>query len=205
MNKTENYNQFLIDAFTKYYPISENTIALLQSISKVQHLKKNELLLSIGKKAKEVHLLVEGVVVSYFLDKKGNTYYKNIFLEGNLVGSTVSYLKDQPSEFALEVIEDTIIISFEYKSYRKLIEENQDFKNFYIAYLENNWVIDKEKREIEIVMKDAKTRYLSFINQHIDIEKRIPLNYIASHLGITPTQLSRIRKDLKKNTANQHM
>jgi len=32
---------------------------------------------------------------------------------------------------------------------------------------------------------------------HPDIEKYVPLQDIASHLGITPTQLSRIRKKIK--------
>jgi DNA-binding MarR family transcriptional regulator len=56
-----------------------------------------------------------------------------------------------------------------------------------------------------LVMENATTRYLKFLANHPNIDNRIPLQYIASHLGITPTQLSRIRKDLKKNSTTQHM
>ena len=59
-------------------------------------------------------------------------------------------------------------------------------------------MLDKEKRELDIVLKDAEERYLDFIKYKPGIETRIPLHYIASHLGITPTQLSRIRKKIKK-------
>jgi CRP-like cAMP-binding protein len=132
-------------------------------------------------------------------------YHKNIFLEGNIVGSMVSALKNEPSHFALEVVEKAILVSFDYRKYRELIDTQPDLKNFYISYLEKNWVIDKEKREVEIVLKEAKERYLDFITLHPNIEDRIPLQFIASHLGITPTQLSRIRKKIKEKSSNQHM
>ena len=143
--------------------------------------------------------------MSYFINNTGDLYHKNIFLEGDIVGSTVSALKEKPSEFALEVIEDAILISFNHRKYHELIARHSDLKIFYIAYLEKNWVIDKERREIDIVLKDADERYLDIITTHPKIETRIPLHYIASHLGITPTQLSRIRKKFKKNDSNQHM
>ena len=134
--------------------------------------------------------------------KWGNDH---IFLEGDFVASTVSNLKNKPSQFGLEVIESTTVISLNYKKYRELVNSFSDLKNFYIAYLEKNWVIDKEKREINIVMNEASERYTAFLTLHPGIENRVPLNYIASHLGITPTQLSRIRKKIKESLSNQHM
>lgn len=191
----KNITDFISKTFLSYYPVSESSLSLLHSIATIKKLKKNETLLSFGQISKESHILYKGIVVSNFLSDEGNTYHKNIFLEGNFLGSTVSALKNEPSNFSLEIIENATIISFDYLKYRTLIEENEDLKNFYVAYLEKNWIIIKEQREIDIVMKDAKTRYLNFINLHPEIEKRVPLHYIASHLGITPTQLSRIRKN----------
>ncbi|EZH72348.1 cyclic nucleotide-binding protein [Aquimarina atlantica] len=205
MNKIENYCEFIKDVFNRYYPIEENSLSQLYAIAKVRQLQKGELLLNVGQTSKHIYILNQGVIVSFFISNEGNQYHKNIFLEGDFVGSTVSALKHESSHFGLEVIEDTTIISFDYKKYRKLIENHSDLKNFYIAYLEKNWIINKEKREIEIVMKDASERYLDFIRFQPNIEKRVPLHYIASHLGITPTQLSRIRKKIKKKFPNQHM
>lgn len=41
-------------------------------------------------------------------------------------------------------------------------------------------------------------RYLALISQHPQIEQDVPLQEIAQYLQITPTHLSRIRKDLHK-------
>ncbi|MFK8036907.1 MAG: Crp/Fnr family transcriptional regulator, partial [Crocinitomicaceae bacterium] len=95
-------------------------------------------------------------------------------------------------------LEDCILVKMNFKSYKRLIDENEDLKNFYISYIEQSWIIEKELKEISLVLENATERYLKFLNIYPDIEKRVAQHHIASHLGITPTQLSRIRKDLKK-------
>lgn len=192
------YQPLFKEVFTRYSPVSDQSFSSLFEISKLDHYKKNETILPVGETAKNIHVLCKGAVVSYFLDAEGKTYHKNIFLEGDLVGSTVSCLTHQPSQFALQAVEATTFISIPYQGYRQLIRENGDLKDFYIAYLEKNWVIEKEKREVALVMQSAAERYLELLHKHPHIDDRIPLNFIASHLGITPTQLSRIRKSLKK-------
>jgi len=182
-----------------YSPISETSWLLIESIITFQSLKKGDILLRNGQVAKKIHFICEGALVAFFSDKEGNNYNKNIFLETDFAGSTVSYLQNTPSNFTLETIEDSIIISLNYKKYRTFINENLDLKNFYIAYLEKNWVIEKEEKEISLVMENATLRYSKLLLKHPTIDKRIPQLHIASHLGITPTQLSRIRKNLKKS------
>jgi len=197
MEKNEAYLAFIKSVLHRYRPVSEASIASLFALAEIQSIAQGEILLPIGNTAKDIYLLYQGVVVSYYLNTEGRVYHKNIFLEGHFVASTVSALTNQASHFGLKAIEDSILVRFNYQKYRQLIEQHQDLKDFYIAYLEKNWVIDKEKREVEIVLAEAGERYLNFISTHPHIEDRVPLHYIASHLGITPTQLSRIRKKMK--------
>ena len=192
------YKSFFEDLIHSYAPVSNASMELLYGITELEHFSKGTLLLQVGEIAKSLHVICKGAIIAYFIDEKGNTYNKNIFLEKNFAGSKVSCLKGIPSEFALETLEDCTILSLNYKKYRELIEKHTDLKDFYIAYLEKNWVIDKEKREISLVMQTATERYLQLLQLYPTIDKRIPLHHIASHLGITPTQLSRIRKELKE-------
>ena len=198
MNKIEDYRVFVGEVLNRYSPVSDTVLSLFMSICRVEEFKKGARLLDIGMISRRKYILCSGTVVAYFINEEGDLYHKNIFLEGDFVGSTVSALRQKASDFALEAIEDAKLIGFDYEKYRQLIEEQSEMKAFYIAYLEKNWVLDKEQRELDIVLKDAEARYQDFIAAHQGIEQRIPLHYIASHLGITPTQLSRIRKKLKK-------
>ncbi len=194
----EKYISDLKLKFESYAQISVKSWSLIESIIKFQELEKDEILLRNGQIAKNIHFVCKGALRAYVTDYDGNIYNKNIFLETDFAGSTVSYLQSTPSNFTLQALENTILISLNYKKYRQFIDDNIDLKNFYIAYLENNWVIEKEKREVSLVMENATDRYLKLLSKHSNIDQRIQQLHLASHLGITPTQLSRIRKDLKK-------
>ncbi len=195
----EKYISELKLKFESYSSITEDSWSLIESIISFQTLKKDETLLRNGQIAKNLHFICKGALRAYVTDYDGNIYNKNIFLETDFAGSTVSCLLGTPSNFTIEALEDTVIINLDYKKYRQFIDNNIDLKNFYIAYLENNWVIEKEQREVSLVMENATERYLKLLSKHPNIDRRIQQLHLASHLGITPTQLSRIRKDLKKN------
>ncbi|MDO6743230.1 Crp/Fnr family transcriptional regulator [Tenacibaculum soleae] len=193
----EQYIAHLFKKFESYAPISGNSKSLIASIVIFQELKKGEVLLRNGQTASQIHFICKGALRAYVTDYDGNIYNKNIFLENDFAGSTVSYLKNTPSNFTLEALEKTVLISLNYKKYRHFIDTNNDLKEFYIAYLEKNWIVEKEQREVALVMENATDRYLTLLAKHPNIDQRIPQLHIAAHLGITPTQLSRIRKDLK--------
>lgn len=193
------YLNYLKQKFQSYAPISEASWQLIENSIEFQSAKKGEFLLRNGVVAKEIYFICKGALRAFITDAAGNAYNKNIFLEGDFAGSTVSSLQQIPSEFYIETIEDSILININYQKYRELISQNEDLKNFYISYLEKHWVIEKEQREISLVMENATKRYLQLLSKQPDISERIALHHIASHLGITPTQLSRIRKKFEKD------
>ncbi|BDS12627.1 Crp/Fnr family transcriptional regulator [Aureispira anguillae] len=178
-------------------PISSSSWELIRSIIKFQTVDKGTFVLRYGQIARNIHFICQGALRAYFTDEAGNFYNKNIFLETDLACSTVSLLQNSPSNFTLEALEDCIFINLNYKKYRAFIDQKEDLKNFYIAYLEKNWVLEKEPIEISIVMENATERYLKLLEKHPNIDQRIPQRHLSAHLGITPTQLSRIRKSLK--------
>ena len=185
--------------FESYAPISEKSWKLIENLTDFQTIKKGEILLENGEICKNMYFIAKGILRTFITDEQGNFYNKNLFLENKLACSKVSSILQTPSNFTIEALEDCILIQLDYQKYTKLINENDDLKSFYIAYLEKNWIIEKEQREIALVMQNATERYVKFLDKHPDIADRVPLLHIASHLGITPTQLSRIRKSLEKD------
>lgn len=186
-------------ALLSYYPISENAFALLEQIVQIQQIKKEEILLHNGRVGNDIHFICKGAIRSYFIDNAGNTWNKYIYLENNFASTRFSFISKTPTEFTLQAIEDTVSICLPYYKTKKAIGENNELKNLYIAYLEQKWIVDNELREISLLTETATERYLKLLVEHPGIEKRIPLQYIASHLSITPTQLSRIRKELRSS------
>ena len=189
---------------SNYSNITLSSFELVKDLVKFQKISKNDILLYEGGIAKNIYFLGSGVVRAYSSDQEGHTYNKNIFLAGKMVGSMVSALLQKPSSFTLQALDESILLSLNFTKFKQLILEKDDLKNYYIAYLEKEWVIDKEQREVSLVMESASIRYQKFMERYPGIDRKISLHHIASHLGITPTQLSRIRKDLKLDQ-NQHM
>lgn len=186
----------LRQSLTSYNPISDETWKAFMGISKFRTLSKRSLLYSAGNIPQSYVYIYQGLIRCFVCDEKGNEYNKNFFDEGKFPGSMTALLTSTPSTLAFEALEDSHIIEIDFLAYRKLMVEKNDLKLFQIYYLEKNWLLEKEAREIEIVQEDATARYLRFINENPTLSERLPQYHIASHLGITPTQLSRIRKNL---------
>lgn len=179
-----------------YTPISNESYSILLNISRVRYVKKGDYLCHLGDVSKELIFVVDGLLRAYIIDVKGNEYNKNFFLENNFAGSMVSLLTKEPSCFEIEALEDSTLIMIDFEQFRKFLLEKDDLKLFQIYYLEKNWLIKKEAREVALVQKSATERYQEFIKEYPTLETRVAQYLIASHLGITPTQLSRIRKSL---------
>ncbi|MGK0308661.1 MAG: CRP-like cAMP-binding protein [Urechidicola sp.] len=197
MNQEKHFNQFR-SYLNSYSPITEDSFSKLVTLISFRTVEKGEYLLQVNQRARNMYFVCEGVLTSLFLTNDGGTHIKNFFVEGNLAGSTVSMMLFSPSDFAIQSLESGLIMEFDYKKYRELLFEQEDLKHFYIALLEKNWVIENEKRQIAFATQSATERYLIFLEKYPFLDQRIPQLHIASYLGITPTQLSRIRKDLKK-------
>jgi len=194
-NEAKFWEQFY-EALNRYAPISHEDFALFRPYLTLKNIAKGALLQDNYTPASAIYFICKGLLRTYYLHENGTTYNKNLFMENYFSASVVSLLKGENSYLCIEALEPSTIIEIDYKGYRHLIDTHAAFKNFYIGYLEQNWIIEKEKNEISLIIDNATTRYQNFIAKYPQIEARVSQYHIATHLGITPTQLSRIRKNL---------
>lgn len=190
---------FLREAMNKYADLSEQTWKEFIQISKLVKIKKGENLVALGDKPHAVYFVYKGLFRAFILggedfDKEVN---KNFFDEGRFPASISALLQKQESEICIQALEDSIIIEINHDKYRGLLKRFEDLKWYHIQYLEAHWILEKEPQELSLLGDDSKNRYLKFLKQYPHLEKRIALYHIASKIGITPTQLSRIRKEIK--------
>ena len=186
----------LRETMESYVPISDSTWQALIGITHFRSLSKHTLLYSAGKIPQTYAYVYRGLLRCFSCDEKGVEYNKNFFDEGKFPGAMTALLTSTPSSLAFEAIEDSLLIEINFSAYRELLQAKDDLKLFQIYYLEKNWLLAKDSREIELVQDNATARYLRFIEDYPLLASRLPQYHVASHLGITPTQLSRIRKKL---------
>ena len=196
MNDLENAFAALKKSMDSYYPLEVATWEAFKGISKYRELKKHQVLYALGEIPSSFAYVYAGLFRTFITDDKGNEYNKNFFYENTFPGSMAALLRHEPSQFAIVALEPAQIIEIDFLAYRALLQQREDLKMFQIFYLEKNWLLAKDAREIAIVQENATQRYLRFIQDYPFLLERLPQHHIASHLGITPTQLSRIRKTL---------
>lgn len=190
------YSQLFYRYVNSFATVSQSSFEAFLPLVGIKEVQKNESIVYHGQTARTIYFVCEGILVSQWMDDAANVYIKNFFVEGHLAGSTVSMLTKTPSGFGIECVVDGTILEMDYQRYKEVIYDHEDLKNYYISNLEQNWIIENERRQISFAAESATERYISFLNRYPKLPQRVPQWLIASYLGITPTQLSRIRKGL---------
>lgn len=174
--------------------ISDATWRALLAACSTQTLKRHETLIQTGLVSSRFYFVCKGLFRTFTVSEDGKEYTKHFFPEYTFPGSIRSLLTGEPSTFTVQALEDSVVIAIDHGAYRQLLERHDDLKWYHIQYLEKNWVLAKEPIEVSFAIEDASTRYENFLATYPNLVSRLSLQNIASRLGITPTQLSRIRK-----------
>ncbi len=190
--------KFLNEVMNSYHELSSNCWEELQEAFRVKSFKKGTVLVDFGDTPTKFYFVYKGLVRAYSMgqDEAAKEVNKNFFDEGRFPSAVVASLDKSPSEICIETLEDSVLVEIDHAKYRQLLDKYEDLKWYHIKYLERHWVKEKEPVEISLLDGEAKKRYLSFIEENPGLAKRVPLYHLASKLGITPTQLSRIRKSI---------
>ncbi|GAA0342134.1 hypothetical protein GCM10009092_03360 [Bowmanella denitrificans] len=177
-----------------YAPLSDQTWQAMREICRTQMLPKGTYWLKPGQQPDRFAFVHRGLLRIYVTDGQGREYNKMFFAEGSFPGSMAALLEKRQSDFGLQALEDTCLLEIDFAAYRSLLQRFHDLALYQVHYLETNWLRAKDVREVALVQEDAASRYTRFMDEFGYLAHRLPQYHIASHLGITPTQLSRIKK-----------
>lgn len=155
-------------------------------------LKKGDYFAVEGRTEHQAGFLKNGVLRAFFRNRDGLEYNKTFFTKDEFFGPYASLVTRQPNQINIQALTDCQILVADYPSVCALFEEHRQIESLARLIAERFFVL-KEQREVELVLLQADERYRIFREEHPNLENLIPQYHIASYLGITPTQLSRIR------------
>jgi len=175
-----------------YHQISGEAELAWAKLLQPKAYKKGENFINEGQKPKKVAFVSKGLFSQYYTDDNGDIIIKYFFPEERFAASVSAMLNNAPSIFTITAIENTTVLEYDFFDFKKLFTQHPGIASFYIKYIERHWIIEKEPLEISLRNDTAKTRYDEFFKKYPTLVKRLKKHHIASFLGITPTQLSRI-------------
>lgn len=176
-------------------PISAITWDKMEVLFKEKTLNKNDHFVKEGQVAREIGFLYNGVMRGYFKNNQGVEYNKHFFISPGFIGGYASLVTEKPNQINQQALTDCSILVANFADIKTLYPFCPDLERA-ARILAEQFFVQKEQREIEIVLLDADKRYRIFQKEFPQLEQLIPQYQVASYLGITPTQLSRIRRKI---------
>ncbi|NRB53315.1 MAG: Crp/Fnr family transcriptional regulator [Saprospiraceae bacterium] len=183
----------------QFQPLTDAAWEELSALFSYVELKRGAYFVREGEYNDKLAFILDGALRAYYLDAKGDFYNKTFFIENTFAASLASILQDIPSFLNFDALVDTQMWQASYKQLTQLFDKHRCIERMVRKIIEYEWVIKKEQRELRLVLNDAAQRYAYFQEEYPGLENQIPQYHIASHLGITPIQLSRIRSQRKRN------
>lgn len=190
--------KILIDTINSICQQPEETAEQFLSLFKLEELRKGEYLVEEGVFTSKVAFILSGVMRTFFRNEDGVEYNKTFFMEYSFASPIAAILQRTDSHLSFQALEDCKLLTADFYDIESMYKKHRSIESLVRIILQNDWVIKKEQREIRLVLNNAEERYQYFKNEYPGLENRIPQYHIASHLGITPIQLSRIRAKMVK-------
>ncbi|MCZ8343066.1 MAG: Crp/Fnr family transcriptional regulator [Leptospira sp.] len=191
--------EFLHQVCNAVVPISKSVWnSLPNSFFTRRILGAGEFFLREGKEARELAILVSGVMKESYQTSKGDEYVKSYVFPGEFTGSYYDLLSQKPSTCSIRTLQEVTLYAAPFSQFIELSQRELIWKEFRLRLVESLFC-KKAKREFELLTMDAKDRYLVLTKEKPELESFLTQKQLASYLRITPVSLSRIKNSLKKN------
>ena len=188
----------IYSSLNKISPVTVDGWMDLQRLFSVFPVGKHEYIVREGQLVSSCYFLLEGVV-RVFYNKDGIEYNKTFFVQGMFPTALTALLTNSPSALSFQALTPCRLVKFSYQEFMGLFEKHRCLETLFLAILEQLW-IKKERHDIRMVTNNATENYRLFREDFPGLEELIPQYHVASYLGVSPVQLSRVRAGL----ASQH-
>jgi CRP-like cAMP-binding protein len=181
---------------SKYVALSDVELEDITSKFKSKLVKKNDYLLRQGDTCKDLVFVQKGCLRLYYLKDDIEVSVWFAFQHSSAI-EIYSFISGNASNYFLQAIEDSEILYLQKASLNRLYQHQPKMQEM----MRNFWedvILNLVNRFTALQTDSAEKRYLDLLEKP-DYFATIPQKYLASFIGVTPTSLSRIRKQIIKN------
>lgn len=179
--------------FQSIQDFSPEELMLLDSLITFRTVKKGEFLLRENQVCNEIVFIEKGILRSFFVNHKGDEITNCFAFENEFMASFASFITEEKAEENIQALADTELQVLDRKALQRLYESGFNWQETGRKMTELEFV-NLQKRMVSFQKLSATQRYEELYQNHQKYLQLIPLQYLASYLGITPRHLSRIRK-----------
>jgi CRP-like cAMP-binding protein len=156
---------------------------------------KNSILEKQGNAPEHLYFICSGFMRLFYLDENGEEVTTHLSGPNTFFTSFLSFVNQQKAKENIASITACQIIKITRPNLAELIEKSENFKKFSLIIFEQA-IVASEKRANDLATLSAEQRYKKMLEHEPEILQNVPVQYIASFLGMKPESLSRIRRQI---------
>jgi len=192
----------LIAHINKFISLDEAGIAEVKASAKAIVVKKKEFLLRPDEICRSNYFVSKGCIRLYFINRSGQEQITMFGIENWWITDYDSLETGKPSQYYIQAVEDSEIISLHKKTLDELLVKVPKMERYFRLILQKAYTASMRRFQYFRDQSDEE-RYRQFVALFPGFVQRIPQYMLASYLGFTPQFLSKIRGKPESRTRNQ--
>jgi CRP-like cAMP-binding protein len=175
-----------LSAITK---LSTAFIGELRSGLDQEQYKPHQIIHAAGQVENRLWYIETGFARSYYFDQSGKEHTLSFYLENEIIFSYKGFWREA-TDYYLEVLTPTNLISLPYESLYRLMEQHAETRTLIDVFTRQRYY--QELFKSRLMTWTAAERYYQFRKANPDIFKLASIRLIASFLNMTRENLSRL-------------
>ncbi len=177
-----------------YFGVSTTNLNQLLPFFEKQQLSKGSFYTEQGSYCDSLSFVKSGFLRIY-ADTERKEVTQWISSKGYFVTDLGSLVFNAHARFSIQALTDCELFTIQKRDYQKLHEILPEWPVLEKLFLAKCFVT-MENRVFDLISLPTTERYQRFFTDNKELFNQVPLQYIASMLGMTPETLSRIRADI---------
>lgn len=173
----------LIDTLSKTVSLKDVEIKLCKTYFTHLSISKNTIIEEADKIPQYLYFIVTGFMRLFYYDENGDEVTSHIGSATHFFASFLSFINQRKAKENVECITDCELLRITRTDLVILIDSNENFKKFSLIIFEQA-IASTEIRANDLATLSAEQRYKKLMNTQPNILQNIPIQYIASYLGI---------------------
>lgn len=190
----ENFKRLALQYFGQ---LTDQELELLYGYFTIEKLKKNDFFTTEDKICDRLSIINIGILRVYsYSDNKQVTQW--ISTENSIITEVLGFFFNQANRWNIQACCDTELFTITKRDYQRLCKDFPKWTQIEKKLLVTCFAM-MENRIFSHLSLTAQERYQQYFEQNKALFNQVPLQYIASILGMTPETFSRIRKQQSIN------
>lgn len=186
-----------INYLLQFASLNPQQIELIENSTITKTFHPGEHFSQAGQVSKEIGFINEGIFRVCYYDHDGNEITRYFLEENKFIVDINSFGSGIPSTEYIQAVTPAEVTVLGKEAMEELSSTIILWDSI-VGKITAKAMAEKVVRVSYMMPQDATTRYQFFLENFPNLANRIPLQYIASYIGVTKSSLSRLRKNLGK-------